>query len=476
MTVFTDLWFWFCWTVSLLSAVHVLLYKRDPRAQLGWLVVCLSLPGIGALIYWLLGVNRVRARAKTWQDERETTLDQARQLEDRYAVPADATDLPGGFDGLYRLANAVTRRPLLRGNRLQILHNGEAAYPAMLAAIDQAQHQIELATYIFENNAAGHRFAEALTRAAERGVEVRVLVDALGEKYSLPTIASRLKHPGITYAQFLPFSLDGRGLYFNLRNHGKILVVDHQIGFTGGMNIGDRHCVTLEPTAKKVVDIQFQVQGPVVTHLRQAFAENWYFTTGEKLPERSPLPEPVGEALCRGISAGPDRGFEKLHWIITGALHSARNKVQIMTPYFIPDRTLINALNSAVLRGVEVEIILPQRSNLPFVDWASRTYFWELLQHGVQIFYQPPPFCHSKLFLVDDTLALIGSANLDPRSLRLNFEFNLGVYDAAFSRALSAHFETVRATAETITIESVNHRSLGVKLRDGIFKLFSPYL
>jgi cardiolipin synthase len=464
--------------VVLVSAGHALLHKRDPRAGLGWIVTCLALPGIGAILYWLFGVNRIRTRARDWQARGKGMLwmepaicDWSAELED--ALPFRREN----YAALLSLADAVTRRSLLSGNRIVPLYNGEEAYPAMLRAIDEAQSSVHLSTYIFDADRTGQSFVDALQKAVNRGVEVRVLIDGLGERYSFPIARRLMRGSGIRTARFLPPSLSGRGIYFNLRNHRKLLVVDGALGFTGGMNLGDRHLAANRDNPKRVVDIHFRLEGPVVGHLQEAFLEDWHFATGEAIND-VPYPPPVtgGEAFGRGISAGPNEDFEKLTWIVVGALNCARRRIRIMTPYFIPERSLVTAINAASLRGVEVDILLPGQNNLFYVAWASRAFHGELLEYGTRIFFQPPPFVHSKLLLVDDDYALTGSANLDPRSLRLNFEFNVEVYDRALVDELGRHFEAVRRVSRELTSAEVEARSLPIRLRDAATKLFSPYL
>lgn len=463
---------------SLVSAGHALLNKRDPRAALIWILLCFTLPGLGAGLYWLLGINRIRTRARDWQ---------ARGTERPWPEPSSSCWLPPADDdpvflhennvALLALADAVTRRPLVSGNRIDPLFNGEQAYPAMLEAIEQAKKEVNLSTYIFGVGKTGRAFIAALEAAAERGVTVRVLIDGVGERYDFPPARRLFKSNKVQVARFLPPSLFGRGIYLNLRNHRKLLVVDNRIGFTGGMNIGDRHLASDVRNRRRTADVHFCVQGPVVGQLQEAFLEDWSFATGEPF-DNPPYPPPVsnGHAFCRGISAGPNEDFDKLMWLLVGAFNSAQEHIRIMTPYFIPDRPLLTAINSAALRGVKVEIILPQKNNLPFVGWAARAYFWELLQYGTRVYYQPPPFNHSKLLLVDHHYCLVGSANLDPRSLRLNFEFNLTVFDKQLNQQLCRHFDEVRAQSRRVTLSEVDGRPLPLKLLDATCKLFSPCL
>jgi cardiolipin synthase len=460
---------------ALFSAGHALLNKEDPRAALGWIMVSFALPFIGPCLYWILGVNRIRTRARSWQTHGQGFPHVSAHLAKPLTEPLPFRSK--NFTTLLDLSDRITRRPLVSGNQIQPLHNGEMAYPAMLEAIQFARKRVWLSTYIFDNDQIGQQFAEALSEAAEWGVDVRVMIDALGERYSFPPIRWRLKRGKVRVVRFLPPSLLGKGVNFNLRNHRKLLVVDDHIGFVGGMNIGARHLAEDAENPRRVIDLHFEVSGPVLVQMAEAFLEDWTFVT-EEPPEGldEKLPEETGDALCRGISAGPNEDFEKLQWLIIGAISCAQRSVHIMTPYFIPSRPLVAMLKATALRGVAVEIVLPSRNNLPYVAWASQAYQRELLQYGVRIFYQPPPFVHSKLLLIDDQYALVGSANLDPRSLRLNFEFNLEVYDKKLARSLSGHFEEKRNNAKEVTLDDVEERSLPRRLRDALFKLFSPYL
>jgi cardiolipin synthase len=460
--------------LSLLSAGHALIMKRDPRSALGWITICLTVPVLGPFLYWSMGVNRLRRQAQQWQER-------GRRLAGRPVPVASqqaADELPQQgvhLEELRILADRVVSTRLLPGNGIELLHNGEEAYPAMLAAIEGAEHSVNLSTYIFDSDEVGCLFAAALIRAAGRGVAVRIIIDGLGEKYSHPYARKLFKGSRVQVRQYLPLR---QGIYVNLRNHRKLLVIDGTAAFTGGMNIGKRHLVARHDAPPVVRDLHFRVTGPVVADLQKVFLEDWYFVSGEAVDDGRyfpPLPQ-CGAALARVISDGPDKELSKLHWIIMGALACSRERVEIMTPYFIPDRSLISALVTASLRGVRVTLVLPALNNLPYVHWASRAYLWELLQHGIRIFHQPPPFVHTKMLIVDGVWSLIGSANLDPRSLRLNFELNLEIYDPDVRKLLSDEFAASVDLSHETTLEEMDGRSLPVKLRDSAAKLFSPYL
>jgi cardiolipin synthase len=463
------------WLLSLLSAGHALLTKRDPRAALGWIVTCLALPGLGAVFYWLLGVNRIRTRARELQEQgqgmRWLNVDDSPSRSDLQRYPTSPTTR-----ALINLSDSVTRRPLICGNAVKVLYNGEQAYPAMLEAIRSAQDIVFLSSYIFKADRTGRLFVKELAAATRRGVDVRVMIDAFGQYYALAKVRHLLKQANVKYAVFMPPSL-ARSLYLNMRNHRKLLVIDNRVSFTGGMNICDKHLAKIKNNARRIIDLHFRFAGPVTNHLRDAFLEDWHFATNEKRqPREWPLPPIVGEACCRGISAGPNEQHEKLNWILIGALACAKAQIRIMTPYFIPTRAQLAAINAAALRGVKVEILLPEKNNLPYMAWATNAFLFELLEHNVRIYYQPPPFVHSKLLLIDDQYALIGSANIDPRSLRLNFEFNVEIFDQQTIAELSDHFDQSREVSRQVSLEDVDQRSLPLRLRDSFCKLFAPYL
>jgi cardiolipin synthase len=287
-----------------------------------------------------------------------------------------------------------------------------------------------------------------------------------------------LKKQDVQTALFLPPSLIPPAIHINLRNHRKILTVDGETAFTGGMNIGDRHLAAAEDNPSRVKDIHFQFSGPVVHQIEAMFLEGWNFSTRqEEDPPSVPGGAPrAGDAICRAIIDGPGEDFGRLAKILVGAVSAAHHEILIMNPYFLPSREMIGALQAAALRGVEVIVLLPAKSNLPFVDWATRNMLWEILQWGIRVYYQPPPFVHSKLFVVDGCYAQVGSANLDSRSLRLNFELAIEIFDSKIAGQMAEFGRSCRAQSKEISIMDVDGRTIPIKVRDALAWLFSPYL
>lgn len=464
--------------LAVIACGHAVLYKRETRSAIAWVGFIWFVPLIGSLLYFVFGINRLRRRAVLLRGRLERYRAATPQTE---CLPEKLHDhLPphaGHITTLARMVGVVVGRPLLQGNMIEPLINGDQAFPAMLEAIATARTSISLQTYIFDRDEAGLAFAQALGDAVRRGVEVRVLIDAAGIRYSWPSILHTLRQQRIRHARFLPSLAPWSVTTLNLRTHRKFLVIDGRVGFTGGMNIRAGNCLLKHPR-QPVQDIHFRVCGPVITRLQEAFTDDWLFTTGEALRGDSWFPEPQesGTVVARGITDGPDEDFEKLRWTLLGALSIARRSVRIVTPYFLPDSAIISALNLAAMRGVKVEILLPSKNNLLVVHWASRAMWWQVLEHGCRIWLTPPPFDHSKLMIVDGCWTLVGSANWDARSLRLNFEYNLECYDAGLASGLEALIEKKRAAAREVTMGDVDKRRLPVRLRDGVARLFAPYL
>ncbi len=464
--------------LSLGTAGHAIIYKRDSRAAVAWVGLIWLAPFVGPLLYILLGINRVRRRAAGILGEQSAHL---ASLESFACSPMElAAQLPDDRAHLIemaRLHGRLTQLDLLKGNKVEPLYNGDEVYPAMLEAIEKAERSVTLTTYIFANDRAGHRFVEALSAAVARGVAVRVLIDSVGARYSIPPVTHRLRMNGVPTARFMPSFLPWFTPYFNLRSHRKILVVDGRLGFTGGMNIRAGNVLADEPP-HPTCDMHFRVTGPVVHELQATFVADWQYTTREVLKGETwfaPLDD-VGPVIARAVPDGPDKDYDKMRMAFLGALSVAERSVRIVTPYFLPDASLISALNTCALRGVQVDIVIPAENNLKMVAWASMAQMWQILEWGCRVWMTAPPFDHSKLLVVDGAWSLIGSANWDPRSLRLNFELGLECYDVALARQLDGHVDELIGEARPLSLDDVNGRILPVKLRDGMARLFAPYL
>ncbi len=464
--------------LALVVSAHVILNKRDTRAATAWVGLIWLVPFVGAILYVFLGINRIERRAKIL---REGATPYRVPLDDAPKSPADLDRELGPDQARLvehaRVVERVTGWPLLVGNSVEPLVDGDEAYPAMIDAIRNAQTSISFMTYIFEPSGVGGDMVDALEEAVQRGVEVRVLIDDVGTRYARPRIHRVLRKRGVTVAKFLPAFLPRSITHFNLRNHCKIMVVDGHLGFTGGMNVR-QDCVLASDPSYPTRDLHFRVRGPVVSQLQETFAKDWAFTTGEQLAGSSWFPElrPSGPVLARGIIDGPDRDINNLERVFLAAVTTARRSIRVMTPYFLPDYVLMHGLHLAAQRGVEVDIIVPEVGNLPVVRWAMWGHYRQFLRGTARVWLTPPPFDHSKLLVVDSYWVSIGSSNWDPRSLRLNFEFNLECYDDELGQRLDRLACDRLNAARLLTAEELYRRPLWKNLRDGTARLLKPYL
>ena len=451
--------------------VHVLRTKSEVRAALGWIALAWLSPFFGAFIYFVFGINRVTRRA--------LHLAKPEHLTDGHEGPDAQPDMADNICALAAAGQRLIGSPLIAGNAVSIYHGGDQAYPAMLEAINNARESVALASYIFRHDATGRAFIDALIDARKRGVAVRVLIDSVGSGYFWSGALRALQRGGVPSARFLHTWVPWRMPFLNMRNHKKLLIVDGRIGFTGGLNIAAHHSRRLAKQRNEYIDdVQVRVEGPVVRQLLQTFAQDWTFTTGEELESDAWWPDiPLaGHVFARGIHSGPDVDIYKLETIIGAALAQARKRVRIVTPYFLPDQRLQFALAQAGLRGIEVEILVPGRSDHAFMDWAVRAHLRFFDDVQAAIYFTPAPFNHAKLMTVDGQWCLIGSSNWDTRSFRLNFEFDLESYDRALTAEIDALIEKKIAQSRRVDLERLAAAPQWIQLRDAAFRLFLPYL
>jgi cardiolipin synthase len=445
--------------------VHVLLYKRNVGAAISWMGIAWLSPFIGGLLYFAMGVNRVKRRARRLRRERSRlfVIDQT--------APGDPA-----ADPLTPLEYAIGRLTGLSaesGNSAELLRNGDETYPAMLQAIEGARRSIGLASYIFRDDLAGRPFIDALARAKDRGVQVRVLLDGIGSGYFYNAAYERLRTSGVPVARFLHSYFPWRMPFLNLRNHRKLMVVDGRSAFVGGINIGRENLLASKPP-HPVRDTHFRIEGPVVEQLAEAFADDWLFTTGEKLLNEDWFPdlEAAGKVVARAITSGPDEDLEQIEFVALHAISCARHSIRVVTPYFLPPEVLTTALGLAAMRGITVDIVVPEQSNHIVLDWARRVPMRNLLEAGCRIWLLPPPFDHSKLMTIDDTWSLIGSANWDTRSFRLNFELNVEIQDPEFAQRLAQ----ATHTGARLDLAALDADPLLLRLRNSAARLLQPYL
>ncbi len=454
--------------LALIVTVDVLLKKSDVRSALGWIGMVWLAPIFGSLLYYLFGINRVTRRALKMS-----------RLDDAQGPPTSniEPDCSPNIALLSDVTERITRGPVTAGNAVTILEGGDNAYPAMLTAIAGAQRCIAMASYIFRDDAAGRQFSDALIAAAQCGVMVRVLLDGVGAGYFFSRELLRMRAGGVMVERFLHTWLPWRMPFLNMRNHRKLLVVDGSTAFLGGINVGVENSARLSGR-HRIDDVHFKVEGPVVRVVMDAFARDWTFTTEEVLDDDVwwPTLEAKGHVFARGVRSGPDADLYKIELILGAAINLARKRIRIVTPYFLPDARLQFALQEAVLRGIEVQIVLPRKSDQRIMDWAMRGQL-RFFRHVKACFITTPaPFDHSKLCTVDGEWSMVGSSNWDTRSFRLNFEFDLEITDRELTARLDRLIDDKIARGKQISPDALANEPIYLRLRNAAARLLMPYL
>lgn len=449
----------------------VLLSKKDATSTVAWCLLVLFVPLLGAFLFWGFGYNYLLHRVRRRRGERSG---RSKQIPHPDGLPQHADR---GEHDLGELAERVNAYPLRRGNALIVYHETEQAYKALLEAIAAAQRYIHLEYFIFRSDATGNRFLELLTQKAKEGVEVRFLYDAMGSLHLKARSLRPLSEAGGQVAAFLPLNPLHSLIRVNLRNHRKITIVDGRIGFTGGLNIGDDY-LGKNPALGYWRDSFVRLEGPAVADLQRVFSEDWEFVRNERLPEgkfAQPQPE-AGEARVQIADSGPDQETNTIREIYFLAMISARRRLWISSPYLVPDNGLFDALRAARYRGVDVRILTLLRPDHYISYYAGLYYAAELLAYGVKIYLYRKGMMHAKLMMVDGRWGMVGSANLDNRSLHLNFEIGCILHDAEQVAQMEAVYERDLANAVPLDQKILEARSWASRTLENACRLFTPAL
>jgi len=458
MTWFNAGWLLLDLTIIAILIPTVILQRRESGATLAWILIIVLIPFLGLLAFWLFGTTQLRLR------RRRRSRSEARL--------APVADLP---PSLLQLAETLDEVGPQAGNDVTLLRQGSMAFDAIEAAFDSARHHIHLVYYIWDTDRTGARLRDALTRAASRGVEVRLLLDDVGSSGARREFFKELAKAGGRVERFLPVNPVSRQTSLNNRNHRKIVVVDGETGFTGSMNVGDVYAGLAEPWR----DLHARIRGPVVHSLQELFCHDWYHASGEDLVSAGyfPLIAESGNVVAQLLASGPaDERWRAIHTLLFAAINLARERVWIETPYFVPDQPIVMALQTAALRGVDVRLLLPGRSDLPLVLHAGRSYLDELLAAGVRAFEVQDVMPHAKTVTIDGIFSTLGSANMDQRSFRLNFEANLFFYGAEVAVELEQDFLSLCSEANEVRAVLRGRISHRQRLIEGVGRVLAPLL
>ncbi len=494
---FFDLTFWVVFSTALHLvafvgvALHALKRRRNASATILWIFVAWSFPGFGAILYLSFGIDRIPIKGMKNKATNQLLM---RQRDERHQDSSSFTawhhthrthlskiqdpfvrQLNDSIDGLN------PEHPLIDGNRIDPLLCGDQAYPLMLQAIRSATDHIHMQSFIIARDDTSIQFLDALKAKAEEGVKVRLLFDRFGSTHAyLGGMFRKYRDiPNFEIRGWTQVNLFKRQFQINLRNHRKNLVVDGKTAFFGGVNISSEN--TIGGGRKAIRDYHFKVEGPVVHELQYSFLRDWFFMSEESLdvllrPEHFPSIDPIGSAMARIIDSGPSTPPEMIGEIFFNAIVMAQSQVLIVTPYFVPTHDIIKALRSAARRGVDICIIVPEKNNHRYAGMATKALYEELLAAGARIFHRKPPFIHAKAMIVDSTVALVGTANLDVRSLELNYETTVLVSDeiAVNKLKLIVH-EDIEQSSEIHFNEWLQRPAIQ-KLGENLCSLMTPVL
>ena len=461
---------------ALFLVPRVILERRHPSATLAWMLGIVFLPIIGIPLYYLIGVRRIRRhiRAKI-----AASSSVAYPLDHRISP----MNLPTAIaEQCARVLKATGTPPPVTGNRITFLSRGDEAYDTVHTLVAEAKDHIHAEFFILDADVVGKRFIQALAARAREGVRVRLLLDDVGSWRALRTMVRPLRDAGGEVAAFLPaLPLQRRGAA-HLRNHRKLLVSDGRKAFTGGMNIGKKY---MGPRLAKGQwkDASVLVEGPAVADLQAVFLDDWAYATEQSEPAGDFFPDL--QNLCWGnpepcvlqvAASGPDRATQPIYQGVFTAFTTARRRLWIETPYFVPDEGILAALRNAALRDVDVRLIVPASSDLRIVSFAGRSYFDELMAAGVRIYLYRPTNLHSKVFIIDDDVAGIGSPNVDMRSFFLNFELGLFLYGYPKISELAGIFLEDLSLSDEVNPEEFARRSRARRLLEDSCRILSPVL
>jgi cardiolipin synthase len=477
----------FAWSPYLTAAVIVLDIVAIVRAlwrghgvegTLAWILAILAFPGLGAVLYFALSGPSIK---RTTRRMRQATL-AARDTLARQgfeALPADAAfRVHEPTTPVLELAASLSGVRPTRGNCVALLCEDEGTFRRIEQLVEHARQHVWAEYYIIRNDETGSRFLDLLAAKAAAGVEVRLLYDAFGSLGLDARRLAALRRAGGLTESFLPVNPLRRRWSVHLRNHRKLVIIDGEVGFTGGMNIGDEYSGRARRRgAQHYIDTHLELRGPAVADMAQIFIEDWAFATDEVLePPNCAVPLGGGNSIVALVESGPDQQYNAHRMVYFTGIAAAAQSVYLTTPYFIPDELTIQALVSAALRGVDVRLLLPARNDVWVVGAAARSHYRELVAAGVRVFEYLPAMLHGKWMVVDGQWGIVGSANVDMRSFRLNFELGAVVYDPEFAAELQRRFVKDLESSREITWSMVQSRSRLGRLGDNVARLLSPLL
>jgi cardiolipin synthase A/B len=463
---------------SIAIASIVIFEKRSPEKTVAWILALVLLPGIGLVFYLIFGQeyrkNKMFSRRglKNLGRFRILTSRQLRKIQKKEIILQGAAKEK---ETIVKLLMNNSYSLLTTGNKLKILNNGNKTVKTIFQAIENAKHHIHLEYYIIEDDEVGNQLKELLIKKSRQGVEIRIIIDDVGSWGLSKRYIRELRNAGVDVQSFMEVRFPRLTPRVNYRNHRKIVIIDGETGFTGGINFADRYLKGIKEIGPWR-DTHLQIEGDAVACLQVIFAADWFFVKNENLVGSEyfkPLTDQDGTAVQISAS-GPDSDWDSISQAFFAAITSARKEVFIVTPYLMPPPSIGTALKVAALGGINVQILMPEFSDSYIPKWGSFSFVEELLEAGVRIFLYQKGFIHSKLIMVDGIFSSIGTTNLDFRSLETNFEINTFVYDASFTRQLTGFYHADLLNSREIFFSDWKKRSKWERWKESLAHLISP--
>ncbi len=440
------------------SSFHALMSTRTSQGSIAWIVSLNTFPLITVPAYWVFGRNKFKGYV-TLRQQMESGFDEDVEMIRKKVAPY--VQKPNRDTGSTQVAARLADLPYFGGNSVELLINGEVTFSSILTGIDQAEKYVLVQFYIVRDDELGRRLKKHLVSRARAGVKVWFLYDEIGTR-GIDSYLQDLRDAGVVVSSFHSTRGGGNRFQLNFRNHRKIVVVDGKAGWVGGLNVGDEYLGTrFNPPDWRANwrDTHMKIVGPSVLQLQLSFAEDWHWATGEELSLTwEPVPAESGKGAVLILATGPADRLESCSLMFQQAIHSARERIWIASPYFVPDEAVMASLHLAALRGVDVKIIIPDAPDSKLVYYSSFAFMGELLESGIEVYRYEPGFLHEKVFLVDDRVAGVGTANFDNRSFRLNFEVTALVVDDIFVAEVEQMFRDDFARSRLMTTERLENK------------------
>jgi len=463
------------------AVITLLLENKNPLKTHSYLLLLLMLPLVGIIIYFVFGQNL--RKKKIFKNRKLINQAFGEKYVEHHLDNKSPAEIPASYrpyNHYNKLINflAGDLSPLTVNNSVTVLKNGEEKFPAVMEAIENAKDHIHIEYYIYSNDDIGGPLGDLLIRKANEGLRVRIIVDGVGSLGLRRKFFNKLRQGGVEIHEFMPVLFPSFTSKINYRNHRKIIVIDGAIGFTGGINLDDRY-LNNGKHGLYWRDTHLKIEGESVKTLQFLFMLSWRFVTGNELdegPNYFPKFENVGNQCVQINASGPDWELASIMESFLLAFNAAQERIRIVTPYFIPTESIMDALTTVAKSGIEVELMIPKRSDSWIVQSASMSYVKVLLQMGIKVFFYEKGFIHAKVIIVDDTFASVGTANMDYRSFDLNYEVNTYMYDADVVKTLHEQFEEDLASCVSPNLSDWKKRKTLQKLKHSVCRLLAPIL